>query len=166
MARQPFTVRSLKYDLSVRRSWMANLVEQTDTYIKLVGVFTDDVKHSDLGHILAGTVSYETFPFKNWFNYFTFLETDGSLRNHYFNICLPPRVSETAIDYVDLDIDIVVWPNDKVTVLDIAEFEENAKRFNYPIGVIEEALATTTKLENYWRDIIYGNIVYHPIRKS
>lgn len=155
MTRQSFTVRALKYDLSLRRSWKADLVEQTDTYIKLVGTFADDVDHSDLGHIPAGTVSHEVFPFNKWFNYFTFFELNGSLRNHYFNICLPPKVSDVEIDYVDLDIDIVVWPDDKVEVWDLDEFEIHAKQFDYPVGVIEEALAVTKKVENCWRDIIY-----------
>lgn len=156
MQQQPFTVNARKYDLSLRRSWQAEFVEQTDKYIKLVGTFHDNVEHSDLGHIPAGTISHETFPVNRWFNFFTFFELNGELRNHYFNISLPPKISETAIDYIDLDIDIVIWPDNRVDVLDFEEFETNARLLNYPKDVKEKARAMTDEIKATWRDIIYG----------
>lgn len=149
-----FTVNARKYDLSLRRSWQAELVEQTDSLIKLLGVFEKDVEHSDLGHIPAGTHSLETFPFMDWFNYFTFYNPDGSVRNHYFNICLPPKVTADAVDYVDLDIDIVVWPNGKVDVLDVEEFKENVSALNYPNDVVDKAMIVAETVRNTWQDII------------
>ena len=156
MQRQPFTVNARKYDLTLRRSWQAELVEFTGSHLKLVGEFSDDVEHSDLGYIPAGTISHETFPFNAWFNYFTFFELNGSLRNHYFNICLPPEIREATIDYVDLDIDIVIWPDSRIDVLDLEEFEANVRQFGYPDNVTQKAKSTADEIQNRWYDIIYS----------
>lgn len=106
----------------------------------LEGFFDGDVRHSDLGVIAKGTRSIETFFLDRWYNYFVFFEPNGQLRNHYINISMPPRISENAIDYVDLDIDIIIWPAGKIEILDTEEFEQNAVRYSYPESIIGKVL--------------------------
>ena len=36
----------------------------------------------------------------------------------------------TVLDYVDLDIDVLVGSDGQYSILDVEEFEENAERFN------------------------------------
>ena len=136
MKGQLFTVNSRKFDLSLRRSWKAHLVERTDDHITLEGSFEFEVEHSEIGIISKGTRSVETFFFDRWYNYFVFYEPSGGLRNYYFNISLPPRVGRDIIDYVDLDIDIIVWPDRRIEVLDEEEFRDNALVYAYPAEVI------------------------------
>ena len=140
MTGEVFTVNSRKYDFSLRRSWNARLKERTDEYVLLDGVFEFEVEHTDLGAIAKGTRSIETFFFDRWYNYFVFYEPAGVLRNHYINISMPPRVSDDAVDYIDLDIDIIVWPDGRTEVLDEAEFDENSIIYGYPSDVVEKVL--------------------------
>jgi uncharacterized protein len=141
-----FTVNSRKYDLKLSRSWSAYLIERTDEYISLEGFFDKDVSHPDLGLIRSGTRSVETFYLDNWYNHFAFFEPGGEFRNHYINISMPPSVGDTVVDYVDLDIDIILWPSGGVSILDIEEFEENARRYEYPLKVYEYALQMKDKI--------------------
>ena len=135
-----YTVISRSYDLSIRRTWTAELVLQSPEALVLEGRFESEVRHSELGLIANGTRSRETFIFGEWFNHFAFFEPDGQLRNHYFNVSMPVKVAGSEVDYVDLDIDVVVWPEGTVGVLDLDEFEQNSARFAYPADVRSTAI--------------------------
>lgn len=132
MQLQKITVNSRKYDHSIRRTWQCELIEQTDPIIVLVGEFNRDVEHQGLGSIRKGTVSYEYFWLDRWYNIFRFHESDGTLRNYYCNVAMPPEFENGVLNYVDLDIDILVWPDHSYEVVDRDDFEINSTIYNYP----------------------------------
>lgn len=150
MAGASFVVNSRRIDGSLRRSWAAELVDRTDLVLELAGTFRESVDHPDLGEIAAGTISKEVFFYDRWFNYFEFLEPDGRFRNYYFNICLPPTISEASVDYVDLDIDLIVWPDRSVSILDVEEFETDRDRFKYPPEISDGVFETLEFLKHNW----------------
>ncbi len=122
---------SRKFDGKIHRSWNAELLEQTDSLLTFVGTFEKEVKHSHLGVIRRGTVSYEIYWLNRGYNVFRFHEPEGGLRNFYCNINLPPKFEHGVLDYVDLDIDVLVWKDFSLEILDSDEFEENAVIFGY-----------------------------------
>jgi uncharacterized protein len=138
------TVNSRKYDGTIRRSWTCELIERQDPLLLFVGEFENDVEHPDLGCIARGTVSYEYYWLDRWYNIFRFHEPSGSLRNFYCNINMPPSFDGSVLDYVDLDIDILVWPDFSYTILDRDDYERNAARFGYPPEV-DERVETAVK---------------------
>ncbi len=140
------TINSRKFDQSIRRSWTARLIERRPQLLVFEGVFDRDVAHPDLGLISAGTISREFYWLDRWYNVFLFHEPAGEFRNYYCNINMPPSFSGTTLDYVDLDIDVVIWPDKRVEVLDIAEFEKNARLFEYPETVRTTARYTLDNL--------------------
>lgn len=149
MSEKQVTVNARKYDGSVRRSWKAGIVSETSSLIVAVGRFDADVLHSDLGLVRKGTVSFEHFWTNRWYNIFRFHEPDGALRNYYCNVAMPAVLQGDVLDFVDLDIDVVVWPDLTVDVLDREDFEENSIKFGYPADVIgraEKGLATLLEL--------------------
>lgn len=139
-------VRSLNFDRSLRRSWKCELVGRTAEMLTLVGVFDRQVIHPELGVIKLGTRSTEYFWFDRWYNVFRFDEPDGSFRNYYCNINLPPTLEAGVLEYVDLDIDIVVWPDGSHEVLDRDEFEQNLATFDYTAGTIAMIETTVEEL--------------------
>jgi protein associated with RNAse G/E len=143
---QIVTINSRKYDGTIRRSWQCRLVESNGTELFFIGDFDEEVRHADLGVIGRGTISYEYYWTNRWYNVFRFHEPDGDLRNFYCNINMPPTFANGALDYVDLDIDVLVWPDLSYTVLDEAEFEENARKFGYPHWVREKARKSLVEL--------------------
>ena len=140
------TVNSRKYDGSLSRSWQCEVVSRTQHAIVLKGVFDETVNHGDLGTIEQGTVSIEYFSELLWFNVFRFETPRGELRNYYANICIPAKVGDCNVDYVDLDIDVVVWPDGRVAVLDRDEFDRNISKYGYPDEMVEKVEATVNYL--------------------
>lgn len=75
---------------------------------------------------------------------------------------MPPKISAGVIDYVDLDIDLLVWPDGSVIILDMDEFETNSEIYTYPDRVRRLAIETLEMIrrkeiavlfENSWPDI-------------
>ena len=147
-------VNARKFDGSLRRSWECELVCFDGETLRVRGVFAETVEHSDLGTLLKGTVSHETFWLSRWYNVFRFENADGTLRNHYINISMPPTFDGKTIEFVDLDIDIVIWPDGRRIVLDEDEFAENLVKYKYPTYLVEkvkntvETLLATADLSN------------------
>jgi protein associated with RNAse G/E len=125
------TVNSRKFDGSIRRTWKAKLLCYDPPLIKLRGEFDSDVEHADLGTLKRGTISYEFYWLDRWHNIFCFFEPSGEFRNYYLNVSMPPTFSEGVVDYIDLDVDVVVWPDGRVVVLDEADLRASAKEFGY-----------------------------------
>jgi protein associated with RNAse G/E len=140
------TVNSRNFDWTLRRSWKANLVHLDAPLIELVGVFDVEVDHVDLGLIRRGTVSYEYYWLDRWYNVFRFHEPTGEFRSYYCNINMPPMFANDVLDYVDLDIDVLVNKSGAISILDMEEFEENSRRFSVPQSVISSAKQTVDQL--------------------
>lgn len=128
---QVITVNSRAFDGTIRRSWSAHREVLDLPFIKLIGSFDSTVEHSELGIIEAGTISFEFFWTDRWHNIFRFHKPNGDFRNFYINLSMPPTLNGSILDYIDLDIDVVVWPDGIYQVLDRDDFESSAKRFGY-----------------------------------
>jgi len=139
-------INARKYDNKIHRSWKCKFVDRQKSLLIFAGVFDDEVIHKDLGSIKKGTVSYEYYWLDRWYNVFRFHEPDGKLRNFYCNVNVPPIFENKILDYVDLDIDVLVWQNFNFKILDMDEFEDNSLKFNYPKNVIENAKKSLCEL--------------------
>ena len=140
------TVNSRKYDGRVRRTWTGGLASWSDDLIVLVGRFDQDVQHSDLGSISKGTASFEHFWPGRWYNIFRFHEPDGALKAWYCNVAMPATFDGKVLDFVDLDIDVVVWPDMRYEVLDRDDFERNSTQYGYPSDVFEKVEETVEEI--------------------
>lgn len=140
------TVNSLAYNGEVRRSWQCELIERNDPLLVFVGTFDRDVEHRELGLIRKGTISYEYYWLDRWYNIFRFHEADNALRNYYCNINMPPTFVGSELNYIDLDIDIVVWPDMRYQVLDRDEFDAAAAVFDYSADIREMVESTVAEL--------------------
>jgi protein associated with RNAse G/E len=141
-------INARKFDGEIHRFWNCKIVDRKDSLLTFVGEFDQEVVHTDLGIIRRGTLSYEFYWLDRWYNVFRFHEPDGSLRNFYCNVNAPPVFADGILDYVDLDIDVLVWKDFKYKVLDLEEFEANCLRYNYSAMVIEKARKSLDELIN------------------
>ena len=124
-------VRSCKFDGREHRRWSAELLTLEDSLVVLDAYFSEEVVHSHLGTIARGTHSLEYYWLDRWYNVFRFAEPDGSLRNYYCNVNMPPTLESGILTYVDLDLDIVVNPDMTYHILDADDFEANSKLYGY-----------------------------------
>ena len=147
MLAKDITINARKSDGVIHRTWQADLIKQTDSLLVFEGVFDHQVKHPDLGVIRPGTISYEYYWLDRWYNVFRFHEPTGELRNYYCNINKPPTFRNGVLDYIDLEIDIVVWHNFDYQILDMEEFLENSVLYKYSEQTKRKVKKTIAELE-------------------
>src|SRR5215213_2078181 len=139
-------VNSRKFNGDIYRSWKADFIEKRDSLLIFIGEFEEEVRHSSLGVIRRGTISYEYYWLDRWFNIFKFHEPEGGLRNFYCNLNMPPKFENNILDYTDLEIDVLVSKNFDIEILDREEFEENSKLFGYSEELIAKTFETLDEL--------------------
>lgn len=133
-------VRVLKYDGTEHRRWAASIVKQTDLLLVLDAVFDEGIDHALIGTIASGTISTEYYWLDRWYNVFRFSD------RFYCNVSMPPNFDGQVLSYVDLDIDVLVKPDFSYQVLDLEDFDENARAYGYPSDVRENAHAALAEL--------------------
>lgn len=141
MINQLITINARKFDFSLYKSWSARLVSAEGALLTFLGQFEEDVRHPNLGHVKKGTHSCEYFWLDRWYSVFRFHEPDGAFRNFYGNVNQPPVLSdEGELDYVDLDMDILVGKDLSYEILDRDEFRANTQKYKYPELTVLNAL--------------------------
>jgi protein associated with RNAse G/E len=103
-----------------------------DSLIVLDAFFAEEIRHTLIGTIEAGTLSTEFFWTDRWYSVFRFQTPDGKLLKFYCNINTPPILESGALTFVDLDVDVLVQPDYSFEVLDEDEFERHAEFYRYP----------------------------------
>ncbi|HEY0544637.1 MAG TPA: DUF402 domain-containing protein [Pyrinomonadaceae bacterium] len=139
-------VRARKYDGREHRSWHARLMRREASLLILDATFDEEINHPLLGKIARGTLSVEYYWLDRWHNIFRFSEPTGELRNFYCNINVPPTFDGRVLEFIDLDIDILVAPDLSYRILDEDEFAANAESFSYPEGIRRRARAALAEL--------------------
>ena len=135
-----------KYDGREHRRWPARIAKHEDSLLILDAVFEDEIEHDLLGTIARGTVSTEYYWLDRWYNVFRFSDSDGQLKNYYCNVNQPPSFDGEVLSYIDLDIDVLVAPDLTYKILDLDDFEANARAYAYPEDVQANAHAALTEL--------------------
>jgi uncharacterized protein len=124
-------VQTYKYDGAEHRRWSASVQRQEGSLLVLDATFDEEINHDLIGTITRGTISTEYYWLDRWFNIFRFSAPDGRLQSYYCNINIPPVLDGEVLRYIDLDIDILVQPDLTYRVVDLEDFESNAKRYGY-----------------------------------
>lgn len=153
--KKSFVINSRKFNGVINRSWQADLINSDESLLTFIGVFDRQIIHPDLGVIRQGTVSFEYYWTNRWYNVFRFHEPDGSFRNFYCNINEPPVLSDDSLNYVDLDVDVLVWKDLSYKVLDLDEFNENSKNFGYPKQIRDKVSESLSELINLIEDKVF-----------
>lgn len=143
---QQITINSRKFNGQIHRSWKADFIEKQDSLLIFVGEFEEEVRHSKLGVIRRGTISYEYYWLDRWYNIFKFHEPEGRLRNFYCNLNMPPEFQNNVLDYIDLELDVLVSKDFDVEILDREEFEDNSNLFGYSEDLIAKTYETLQEL--------------------
>ena len=74
-----------------------------------------------------------TFGKGQWFNTIGMLREDGV--HYYCNIGSPYRWHNSALEYIDYDLDVRVFPDRTYMILDQDEYEEHRRQMGYPESV-------------------------------
>src|SRR5919206_521406 len=113
-----------RYDGSTVFAWTGRVLEQTDEYVLLAGLF--NALRRDLGYVVLerGDLFLEWYYFARWYNVFQVYGRDGELKGWYCNVGMPPVLADGELGYVDLALDVFVHPDGHYLVLDEDEFAD------------------------------------------
>lgn len=146
------TVNALDLGGNLKKSWKCRKLDVEGSTLILLGKFAEDVRHDDLGLVREDTLSYEYFFPDRWYNIFRFEEPSGTLRNWYCNITMPPEIADHTVNYIDLDIDVLIWPDGSFKILDVEEYEENARKHDLSDDAREQVSLALTDILAAFRD--------------
>jgi protein associated with RNAse G/E len=125
------TVTIIKRDEKGRETWRytGEVLQQSNNHITLEAYFDRDDRMLDEMPLCRGDRFVETYFFDRWYNIFEIhSREDDSLRGWYCNIGKPAKLEGISasggpvISYIDLALDLLVFPDGKQVVLDEEEF--------------------------------------------
>lgn len=147
MEEQLILVRKLNYEEKETWHWSGKLVERQDGVWVVDAIF--NARPRDLGYMKLDTsdLFHEYYYDDRWFNVFQVFGGDGALKGWYCNITKPARFSDSEIAFVDMVLDVFVYPDGRTLVLDQDEFDENREKIYTPEDAREAEEAVTQLLE-------------------
>ncbi|WP_457753293.1 DUF402 domain-containing protein, partial [Thermococcus sp.] len=74
-----------------------------------------------------------------WWYKHSYYDKDGNLKGEYYNINTPIEIYPDRARYIDLEVDIVKWPDGKKEIID-----KDDLRRHYEEGIISEKLYKAT----------------------
>ncbi|MDR2461859.1 MAG: DUF402 domain-containing protein [Mycoplasmataceae bacterium] len=137
-------VHAYKFNGTLYRTWeFPTIIEETDKWICVstqnTNVLTIDIKKKK-ENVLHSKISCPTiwyFLKDKWYN---IIFSNKKKTYCYINVASPFILEEEAIKYIDLDLDFKI-PDIKakrIVELDIDEYNENIKKYNYPDELIKK----------------------------
>lgn len=152
---EKLTVLKLKPSGEVVWSYTGRLLEKDGARLVLEAFFDKDDHHESGMTFARGDRFVETYFTDRWYNVFTIYSRDEDhLRGWYCNIARPARLNGNTLSYVDLALDLLVFPDGRQVVLDEEEFAA--------LELAEEEKATARQallaLQASFRDYLAGGV--------
>ncbi|NHN34608.1 DUF402 domain-containing protein [Paenibacillus agricola] len=138
MSNQMITIQALKYGGHLHYEWNTILLEQTDSYIFVLGEYGRKLSHYTKDQIFTvENWTIEFFSLDSWFTVSADI-VEGKILQYYCNINQPATINGQVVSFVDLDLDLV-YRNGKWAVVDEDEFASNTLKFGYPDELVKRA---------------------------
>lgn len=122
-------IHCYKHDGSIHRSWSKGLVlQETNEHFIVINNRTL-VTEADgrIWHTREPAICY--FPKNKWYNVICMIRKTGVY--YYCNIASPTLYDGEALKYIDYDLDLKVFPDQKYRILDQEEYKDHARIMNY-----------------------------------
>jgi len=117
----------IKRDIKNNETWRytGTVLAQEDHYITVEAYFNrPDMLFQGI-YLRQGDRFVETFFTDRWFNVFAIHDYQtGQFKGLYCNISYPAIINNSEVSYIDLALDVLVFPDGRQLVLDQDEFDE------------------------------------------
>lgn len=144
---RPVLIDVFKYDGRPHMRWPMNLLGQQGTLLTARGESGRVVDHfTRRRQIPIANQSVEFYWLDRLYTVAAEILPGGEVRRYYCNIILPPAFREDRVTWVDMDLDLWVYPNGSWSVVDEDEFEAHARSMRYPADVQERCRAALQEL--------------------
>lgn len=120
-------MRIIKNDYLGNNVWEygGEILEQTTSAFLIQAYFNRSDLFFNGISLREGDCFLELYPLNKWFNIFEIHDKDdNSLKGWYCNVTRPAQIAEDQISYDDLALDLLVYPDRKMLLLDEDEFLE------------------------------------------
>lgn len=151
-------MKAYKYDGKLHYEQPLQLHKKNDSNIVLSGA-----KGRELTHYTRDAVykfDQETLEFfftDRWYTAALVFDDDGNVIHVYCNIALPCKISKDVVEFIDLDVDVVVNEG-TIEVIDIDEFEEHKIIYGYSKDLQKKVFEAVDRVK---KDIIKGNYPFN-----
>lgn len=108
------------------RQYEGKLVRRNEHSLTLEAPFVSDVEHYKLLDVMLkrGDRFVETYYDDRHYNvYDIFDRDDGQRKGWYCNLSRPAQIAINTVSWVDLALDLWVWPDGRSAILDQDEFD-------------------------------------------
>jgi len=125
MIKEDQTITVLKLNLQKEVTWQysGKICQKTKNKIVIEAYFDREDMSVQGMPILKGDRFVETYYKDCWYNIFEIhARENDALRGWYCNISYPARLVGSELSYVDLALDLIVFPNGQQIVVDENEF--------------------------------------------
>ncbi|MCF6094396.1 DUF402 domain-containing protein [Microaerobacter geothermalis] len=141
---QSFRIESYKHSGQFHRSWNETILLQRGRSHLCGGNDQVIVTESDGREWVTREPAICTFSYENWFNTIAMIRNDGVY--YYCNIGSPAKWKNGVLFYIDYDLDIKVYPDGSIQLLDEDEFERHRAEMNYPDDIVKKVLHAVDQL--------------------
>ncbi|MCD6502886.1 MAG: DUF402 domain-containing protein [Euryarchaeota archaeon] len=125
--------RKLSGEVHVMRGFVRKFDENTieiGRFIKSSGTYDGLNVPREPGDYVITTI-----PMNRWWLRHEYYSSKGVLKGIYYNVNTPPEVLANAIRYIDLEVDVVLWPTGEYKVIEMEELESA-----YDMGIVSEEM--------------------------
>jgi len=116
------TVDVFKWDGRHKYKWPGEIITRDADEIVIKGAFQREYK-TPYCHFHAGDMTIEHYPLDGWYNICRVYRAGDTLVGIYCNLTTPPTLRGNILTYIDLELDLFVYPDGKCLTLDQAEYD-------------------------------------------
>ncbi|MDD6467981.1 MAG: DUF402 domain-containing protein [Erysipelotrichaceae bacterium] len=134
-------IQSYKHDGSLHRTWSQGFVIEANDKRTVVVTNKTWVTEADGRKWYTREPAICFFYPDRWFNVICMMRKTGVY--YYCNLASPSIYDGEALKHIDYDLDVKVFPDGQILLLDEDEYEEHQKEMNYPdtiLTIIEDEL--------------------------
>ncbi len=141
----PITVYAYKWDGSLKYHWPGEIIRQDKTETVVEGAFRREYR-TEYCHFLAGDKTVEYYPRDTWYNVCQIFRNGTELLGVYCNLSTPAVQQGKSLTYIDLELDLFIYPDGRMIELDAAEYKRLAAN-GLPATAAAEA-------EEHWQEML------------
>ena len=123
------TVKSYKHDGSLHRTWRDSMVLKTSDQAIIACNDHTLVTEADGRRWLTREPALLYYHKHYWFNVVTMIRQKGI--SYYCNLASPYVLDKEALEYIDYELDIKIFPDGEKRLLDVDEYEQHRRQMHY-----------------------------------
>lgn len=153
-------VQAYKQDGTLYRQWNGvKVIEVTPEYLVLFMYKTKVLEDNGQRWVIREPVLWY-MPREQFFNTTGIIRKSGTY--FYTNLASPPFFEDDTIKYIDYDLDIKAYPEQKVKLVDKNEYEDHKDKYNYSkelVEIIDRTVKRVMKLISFGEECFDEDVV-------